>query len=123
MIIRLICTNNNTRLMLTKFISRASIRDINFISRPILFQYTTGMLGFKGATRSSIYAAENLLKKFISRLHSSKLSSHSFVLLVKGLGPTRNYILRRLTQLKITQIKDITTYPHNGCRKKKLRSL
>jgi ribosomal protein S11 len=42
--------------------------------------------------------------------------------LVKGLGPTRNYVLRRLAQLKITQIKDITAYPHNGCRKKKSRS-
>jgi ribosomal protein S11 len=120
MIIRLICTNNNTRLILTQ--TRKSGQSKLNSTRTILFQYTTGMLGFKGATRSSIYAAENLFKKFVSRLHSSKLSSHSFILLVKGLGPTRNYVLRRLAQLKITQIKDITAYPHNGCRKKKSRS-
>jgi small subunit ribosomal protein S11 len=120
MIIRLICTNNNTRLILTQ---TRKTGQSNSGNRTIIFQYTTGMLGFKGATRSSIYAAENLLKKFISRLHSSKLSSHSFILLVKGFGPTRNYVLRRLAQLKITQIKDITAYPHNGCRKKKTRSL
>ena len=137
MTIRLICTNNNTRLILsqtrrgTTTNKAINARGLNtggtsiFIGTPIraiLFQYTTGMLGFKGATRSSVYAAENLFKKFVSRLHTSKLSSHSFILLVKGLGPARNYVLRRLPQLKITQIKDITSYPHNGCRKKKSRS-
>lgn len=115
MIIRLICSNNNTRLICSK----SKFNPYNKSSVPILFQYTSGMLGFKGATRSSIYAADNLFKKFFSRLVSFNLTSHSFTLLVKGLGPTRNYMLRKLAQLKITQIKDITTYPHNGCRKKK----
>jgi ribosomal protein S11 len=131
MTIRLICTNNNTRLILSQTrrgtpanrIGNAKSQNMVGVStRAILFQYTTGMLGFKGATRSSVYAAENLFKKFVSRLHTSKLSSHSFILLVKGLGPARNYVLRRLAQLKITQIKDVTSYPHNGCRKKKSRS-
>lgn len=115
MIIRLICTNNNTRLILSGARTKGGSSD----SAPILFQYTTGMLGFKGSTRSSIYAAENLFKKFNSKLISSKLSSHSFILLIKGLGPTRNFILRKLAQLKITKIKEVTPYPFNGCRKKK----
>ena len=85
----------------------------------LLFQYTAGMLGLKGATRSSVYGAEKLLKKFISRLESSGLYSHYFILLVTGFSPTRNLILRRLSQLKIIKVKDITSYPHNGCRKKK----
>lgn len=120
MIIRLICTNNNTRLICGPA-RKPSYRTQSKgqVAPPILFQYTTGMLGFKGATRSSIYAAENLFNKFSARLNASKLSSHSFILLVKGLGPARNYILRKLAQLKITQVKDITTFPHNGCRKKK----
>ena len=120
MIIRLICTNNNTRLIAAyggPSARKTGPRTQNKV--PVFFQYTTGMLGFKGATRSSIYAAENLFNRFSARLNASKLSSHSFILLVKGLGPARNYILRKLAQLKITQVKDITTYPHNGCRKKK----
>src|ERR1700757_2271274 len=122
MIIKLICTNNNTRLILSQ--SRNTKSSEKGVSKfyPILFQYTSGMLGFKGATRSSSYAAENLFKKFIGHLRASKLTSHSFILLVKGFGPARNFILRKLAQLKITQIKDITTFPHNGCRKKKSRS-
>ncbi len=122
MIIKLICTNNNTRLILSQ--SRNSKVPNKGLSKfyPILFQYTTGMLGFKGATRSSNYAAENIVKNFIGHLRTYKLNSHSFILLVKGFGPARNLILRKLAQLKITLIKDITTFPHNGCRKKKSRS-
>jgi len=133
MIIKLICTNNNTRLILTRQGTGDRIHGSpNFVSQQqkfsfykpqaqehILFQYTTGMLGFKGATRSSIYGAEKLLKKFISRLDSSGLYSHYFILVVRGFSPTRNLILRRLAQLKIIKVKDITSYPHNGCRKKK----
>jgi ribosomal protein S11 len=122
MVIKLICTNNNTRLILSQ--SKFGVRTLKGGSKfsPLLFQYTTGMLGFKGATRSSTYAAESLFKKFISRLINAKLYSQPYVILVKGLGPARNYILRKLAQLKITEIKDITAFPHNGCRKKKSRS-
>jgi ribosomal protein S11 len=141
MVIKLICTNNNTRLILSqskfaksskggsKFTPQTIIKYSGLGSQtlnlcePLLFQYTTGMLGFKGATRSSTYAAESLFKKFIARLINAKLYSHSYVILVKGLGPARNYLLRKLAQLKITEIKDITSFPHNGCRKKKSRSL
>lgn len=112
MIIKLICSNNNTRLILTS--SPEKIGHVQ--STRLIFQITTGMVGFKGATRSSIYGAENLYKKFIEHLKSGKLTNNTFTLLVKGLGPTRHFILRKLTQLKISKIKDITTYPHNGCR-------
>jgi small subunit ribosomal protein S11 len=74
------------------------------------------MVGFKGATRSSIYGADTLYKHFFDQLKSAGFFNNSFTLLVKGLGPTRNYILRKLAQLKIIKIKDITPYPHNGCR-------
>jgi ribosomal protein S11 len=121
MIIKLICTNNNTRLILSQSTSSKSTGLKNKVY-PILFQITTGMLGFKGATRSSNYAAENIVKNFIGHLRTYKLNSHSFILLVKGFGPARNLILRKLAQLKINKIKDITTFPHNGCRKKKSRS-
>lgn len=110
-ILKLICTNNNTRFILS---SRSS---------SLLYQCTSGMLGFKGATRSSIYAAENLFKKLYARIQNIKSKritlDPSFILLIKGFGPTRNFLLRKLAIFKISQIKDITSYPHNGCRSKK----
>jgi small subunit ribosomal protein S11 len=157
MIIKLICSNNNTRLILTSFNeiindrknlnrskfevsvpkfsnekkfensingswdARASARPSKTLSKldhnsTIIFQLTTGMVGFKGATRSSIYGGENLYKKFIERLKAAKLYDKTFVLLVKGFGPTRHYLLHKLAQLKIRKIQEITSYPHNGCR-------
>jgi small subunit ribosomal protein S11 len=104
MIIKVISTNNNTRLILT------SSQD------KIIYQITAGMVGMKGATRSSIYGAENIYKKFIEKLKMGKLTNNTFNIMVKGFGPTRNLILRKLTQLKISKIHDFTTYPHNGCR-------
>lgn len=101
--IKLICSNNNTRLILTS-------------SEKIIIQITTGMVGFKGATRGSIYGAEKLYEKFIEEIKKGKIYNNKFILLIKGIGPTRNYIIRKLTQLKISKIKDITRYPHNGCR-------
>jgi len=156
MIIKLICSNNNTRLILTSFneiindrknLNRSKIEASvpkfelrensakpqyekkfeNYINgsktlskldhnSTIIFQLTTGMVGFKGATRSSIYGGENLYKKFIERLKAAKLYDKTFVLLVKGFGPTRHYLLHKLAQLKISKIQEITSYPHNGCR-------
>lgn len=121
MIIKLICSNNNTRLILTSSTNRKfdhnSTRITNDeIARPIIFQLTTGMVGLKGATRSSIYGGENLYKKFIERLKVAKLYNNTFVLLVKGFGPTRHFLLHKLAQLKISKIQEITSYPHNGCR-------
>jgi len=137
MIIKLICSNNNTRLILSSFHRFEGGKDtINAVTKEtriesqkykfdgsnsainstIIFQLTTGMVGLKGATRSSIYGAENVYKKFIERLKIGKLYNNTFILLVKGFGPTRNYLLHKLAQLKISKIKDITTYPHNGCR-------
>jgi ribosomal protein S11 len=128
MIIKLIFSNNNTRLILTSVNPERSsnrlLKDTRIIesgikdsrNSTIIFQLTTGMVGLKGATRSSIYGGENLYKKFIERLKEAKLYNNTFILLVKGFGPTRHFLLHKLAQLKINKIKDITSYPHNGCR-------
>jgi ribosomal protein S11 len=121
MIIKLICSNNNTRLILTssnklRNTEKKGITSPEIYNNQIIFQLTTGMVGFKGATRSSIYGGENLYKKFIERLKGAKLYNNTFILLVKGFGPTRHFLLHKLAQLKISKIQEITSYPHNGCR-------
>lgn len=134
MIIKLICSNNNTRLILTTSNrigsdlitsngNRSRMNEKKGVIIPensnnstIIFQLTTGMVGLKGATRSSIYGGENLYKKFIERLKGAKLYNNTFILLVKGFGPTRHFLLHKLAQLKISKIQEISSYPHNGCR-------
>jgi len=110
--ILLICSNNNTRLIL-------SPRHVSRSSHPILFQSTAGSLGFKGSTRSSIYAAEKLFNHFYHFLASSSRLSSSFFLFVKGFGPTRPFMLRKLALLNLLSIRSLSSSPHNGCRLKK----
>lgn len=82
---------------------------------------SAGSSGFKGARRSTSYAAqaaaENAGKKAID------IGIRSVKLLIKGLGPGRGSSAKGLVSsgLKITLVGDLTPIPHNGCRAKKRR--
>lgn len=82
---------------------------------------TSGRSGFKGARKSTPYAAtttiEDLLKK-------AKLMGLSEVqVLIKGPGSGRDAVLRvlRTSGIRVTMIADVTPMPHNGCRPQKRR--
>ncbi len=82
---------------------------------------SSGSSGFKGARRSSSYAAqaaaENAGKKAI------ELGVRSVKLITRGLGPGRLSCTKGLLSagLKISLVGDLTPIPHNGCRAKKKR--
>ena len=82
---------------------------------------SSGSSGFKGARRSTSYAAqaaaENAGKKAVEK------GVKSVKLITKGLGPGRLSCTKGLISagLKISLIGDITPVPHNGCRAKKKR--
>lgn len=82
---------------------------------------SSGSSGFKGARRSTSYAAqaaaENAAKKAMEH------GIGTVVLLTKGLGPGRISCTKGLLSagLKISVIGDSTPIPHNGCRAKKRR--
>lgn len=82
---------------------------------------SAGGSGFKGARKSTPYAAqvsaENAAEKAkvfgLERVH----------VYIKGVGAGREQALRGLTAkgLDLLSISDVTPIPHNGCRKKKAR--
>ena len=82
---------------------------------------SAGSSGFKGARRSTSYAAqaaaENAGKKAIEH------GIRSVKLITKGLGPGRVSCTKGLLTagLRISVIGDVTPIPHNGCRAKKKR--
>ncbi len=82
---------------------------------------SAGSLGFKGAKKSTPFAAqmtsENAAKKAMEH------GLQSIVVQVKGPGVGREAAIRALKNagLKITMIKDVTPIPHNGCRPSKRR--
>lgn len=82
---------------------------------------STGKVGFKGARKSTPYAATQAIQAALDVAKSKGLRSASVY--IKGPGPGRDAALRvfRAAGLKITELQDVTPVPHNGTRSKKPR--
>lgn len=82
---------------------------------------TAGSLGFKGARKSTPYAAqlaaENAAQKAMA------MGMREIDIQVKGPGSGRESAIRALQALglNVVSIRDITPIPHNGCRPPKRR--
>ena len=80
-----------------------------------------GNVGFKGARKSTPYAAQ------MSAAQAAKAAQdHGVVeidVVVKGPGPGRESAIRSLQAagLQVNVIRDATAIPHNGCRPPKRR--
>lgn len=82
---------------------------------------SAGGLGFKGAKKSTPYAAQTTAETAATKAMESGLSEvHVYV---KGPGVGRESAIRSLGALglRVKSIKDVTPIPHNGCRPQKKR--
>ena len=82
---------------------------------------SAGSLGFKGAKKSTPYAAQTTAETAAQKAMDYGLRDvHVFV---KGPGVGRESAIRSLggLGLRVRSIKDITPIPHNGCRPRKSR--
>lgn len=80
--------------------------------------------GFKGAREATPYAAQMAVEQ-ASQKAKTLHNLESVDVYVKGIGVGREQAIRWLISggLELRAIFDITPVPHNGCRKKKTRSL
>lgn len=80
-----------------------------------------GTCGFKGARRSTPFAATTIIEEGLKKARAANLSSLD--VFIKGPGPGRDAAMRVLKNagLDINMIADVTPIPHNGCRPKKPR--
>ena len=82
---------------------------------------SAGGLGFRGAKKSTPYAAQTTAETAAKKAMDFGLREvHVFV---KGPGVGRESAIRSLGNLGLTvrSIKDVTPIPHNGCRPRKSR--
>ena len=82
---------------------------------------SAGGLGFRGAKKSTPYAAQTTAETAIKKAIDYGLKEvHVFV---KGPGVGRESAIRSLGNLGlwVKSIKDVTPIPHNGCRPRKSR--
>ena len=82
---------------------------------------SAGSSGFKGARKSTPFAAQTAAEK--AALDAANIGIKSVDILVKGQGSGRETAIRAIegAGLEITSIQDITAVPHNGCRPPKRR--
>lgn len=82
---------------------------------------SAGASGFKGARKSTPYAATTAVEQVAKKAREMGVSS--IELYIKGPGPGRDGAIRafKAAGLNITMIADVTPIPHNGPRARKRR--
>ena len=82
---------------------------------------SAGGLGFRGARKSTPYAAQTTCETAGKKAMDSGLREVN--VFVKGPGVGRESAIRTLgvLGLKVRSIRDVTPIPHNGCRPRKTR--
>ncbi len=82
---------------------------------------SAGASGFKGARKSTPFAAITAVEKVATKAKSMGMVSAEVY--IKGPGSGRDAAIRALKSagLNITMIADVTPVPHNGTRAKKKR--
>jgi len=87
----------------------------------VICRGSTGVVGFKGARRSTPYAASIAADKVGKDAYA--LGVREVAVKLKGPGQGRISAVKSLRSagLKISSITDVTPIPHNGCRPRKRR--
>jgi len=82
---------------------------------------SAGTIGFKGARKSTPFAATRAAETCGSK--ARKMGMSEVEIRIKGAGSGRESAVNGLTGagLRVTAVEDHTPVPHNGCRPKKRR--
>jgi small subunit ribosomal protein S11 len=82
---------------------------------------SAGTVGFKGARKSTPFAATRAAEKVA--IKAKRMGVREIEVRVKGPGPGRESAITALQNngLNITAVEDHTPIPHNGCRPPKKR--
>jgi small subunit ribosomal protein S11 len=98
-----------------------TVVSISDLDGSVLLQESAGSLGFKGARKSTPYAATVTTEKAVTR--AKNFGVKEVEVYIKGPGSGRDAALRaiRAANLKIDLIADVTPIPHNGVKPRKQR--
>jgi small subunit ribosomal protein S11 len=91
----------------------------------LLCHSSAGGCGFKGARKSTPFAAQSVAEKVATK--AVELGVRELSIIVKGPGPARESAIRTLNKVfsevqgRIVRLLDRTSVPHNGTRPRKKR--
>lgn len=82
---------------------------------------SSGKMGFRGSKKNTPYAAQMAAEDCAKIAYDAGL--RKVKVLVKGPGSGRESAIRTIHSMgiEVTEIKDVTPLPHNGCRPPKRR--
>lgn len=82
---------------------------------------SSGKMGFRGSKKNTPYAAQMAAEDCAKVAYDQGL--RKVKVYVKGPGAGRESAIRTINSngIEVTEIKDVTTLPHNGCRPPKRR--
>jgi small subunit ribosomal protein S11 len=98
-----------------------TIITITDLNGAVLGWSSSGSLGFKGAKKSTPYAASQIINNVLEKVQKNNIKE--LQVYVRGVGGGRDAAIRALAAkgFEISLIKDVTPIAHNGCRKRKPR--
>lgn len=91
------------------------------INGDVIAWSSAGKMGFRGSKKNTPYAAQVAASDCAKRAHEAGL--RKVKLYVKGPGGGRESAIRTLHNagIEVSEIRDLTPLPHNGCRPPKKR--
>ncbi len=116
--------NINTGIIYIKSTNNNTLITITDIKGNTISWASAGTSGFKGARKSTPFAAQTASKIAIQKAMDIT-NLQKVEIFIKGNGPGRETAIRALQtiNLKISSIKDISPIPYNGCRPPKHRRI
>lgn len=79
---------------------------------------STGKVGFKGARKSTPYAASQATENLAAKMSEGGMKQVDVVISGPGMGRDAAVKAVKNAGLKIVSLADVTPIPHNGCRPK-----
>jgi small subunit ribosomal protein S11 len=94
-----------------------TILNISKTNGEVLWQASSGSSGFRGAKKSTAYAAQKVAESAIEK--AVEFGIFNVMIKARGIGSGRDAAIRKFfgtRSLKIEELVDMTGIPHNGCR-------
>jgi len=113
-------TDSNGKVFIKASFNNVHVTITDFYGNTISWS-TAGKNGFKGSRKNTPYAAQ--VSAEAAAKESFDLGLRRVEVFVNGPGSGREAAIRALNTagLEISQIRDVTPIPHNGCRPPKKR--
>ena len=94
-----------------------TIITITDLKGAVVYWSSAGRCGWKGTRKRTPYAAETVVND-VKKHCIDKYKLKQGVIIVKGVGRGRESAVRTVLKsgIKIILLRDVSNYPHNGCR-------